>query len=205
MTPQDIILGVRRITGDEEIPLKDTDAQLLARINDCLSVMVDIRPDLFSATGAHVCSAGPDQTLAFARARSILEVVSITAGPAVLPADRGAMDRFNPGWRNSTGAAASNWMPIPDSPLSFSLYPPALSGQSVDVRYVQPHAILTTTSSTINLLPNYGPAIEAYVVWIADAGDDPDKYSSTSVAFLGQFAALLGVKPAAVRQAAGAA
>lgn len=194
MTPQaDIIPGARRILNDEDASgYRWSDAELIGWVNDCLDVMVDLRPDLFNSLAVHTCAAGAEQTLNEPRMRGVQNVLRVTGGRAVLTTDREVLDAFNPDWYSIGQSAAVNWMPHPESPYKFYLYPPAPIGQQVDVRFIQAHQEVGATDS-INVPENYAPAIIAFCVARAEAKDDEQINSGRMQAFLSDFAGMIGV------------
>lgn len=198
MTPQDIIPPVRRVLNDENASsYRWSDAELLGWINACINVMVDLRPDLFSAQETHVCTAGPRQEVTFDRVRLVQEVVRITDGAAILPVDREVFDRYNPSWYTGSSGPAANWMPHPASPKRFYLYPPSPAGQHVEVVYIRAHVPITAITDTINLPENYAPAIQAFVVYRAESKDDEQINTSRAQAFMSDFAGMVGASKGA--------
>ena len=188
MTPQtDIFPKVRALLNDETTPYRWKDSELLGWVDECLDVLVDIRPDLFNSIGEHTCVTGAEQELVLPRVRQFQEVTRIVGGGAVLPTNRVVLDQFKPGWYSDTQAAALNWMPHPESFKKFYLYPPSPDGQVVEVRYVQAHQSLASVSDAINLPENYAAAITAYVVARSEAKDDEQINANRMQQFLSDF------------------
>jgi hypothetical protein len=192
MTPDiDVIPKVRTLLNDETTPYRWKDSELLGWVNECLDVLVDIRPDLFNSLGTHTCTTGSEQLLTFDRVRLFQEVARVVGGNAVLPTDRTILDKFRPSWYMDTPAAAQNWMLHPESFKKFYLYPPAPYGQEVEVRFVQAPTTLSSISDQIPLPENYAGAVTAYVVARAEAKDDEQINANRMQQFLSDFAGMV--------------
>jgi len=192
MTPQtDIFPKVRYLLNDETTPYRWKDSELIDWVNECLNVMVDIRPDLFNSQTTYTCTLGVEQVCTFDRMRTIQEIVQVVNGPAVLGTDRQLLDRFRPNWFNDTPAQAINWMPHGESYKKFYVYPPAPDGQQLIVRFVQAHAPLTAATDSISIPENYAPAVTAYVVARAEAKDDEQINANRMQQFLSDFAGMI--------------
>jgi hypothetical protein len=192
MTPQDIINSVRIVLNDATVPYRAGDPELLQRVNDALAVMVDIRPDLFTVSAPHTCTDGAEQVCTFPRLRVVQEVPRIVGGAALRVASRDALDLFWPGWYSDTPGAAREWMHHPESRDRFYLYPPAVAGQIVEVRFVQSHATLALTD-TIGVPEQYRPAIEAFVVSRTESKDDEHINTGRAQAAMTDFAMMVGL------------
>lgn len=192
MTPSDVITSARRLLNDEQVPYRYSNDDLLSRINDCLSVLVDLRNDLFVVSAEHTCTAGAEQVCVVDRLRKVVEVPRIVGGAALWPSDRALFDMFSPGWYQDTAAPAVNWMRHLDD-LKFYLHPPATAGQKVEVRVIQAAAPLTALDQPIPLPANYQPAIEAFVINRAESKDDEHVNTGRAAAFLSDFAGMVGV------------
>ena len=192
MTPAvDIIPQARFLLQDEQA-VRWTDAELLTWINDCLSVMLGIRPDLFNVLATHSCAAGAEQSLTVDRQVQFQEVVRVVGGTAVLPTSRQVLSSFNPSWFLGTEGPAVNWMPHDESPTKFYVSPPSPAGQQLQVRLVQDHATLVSVTDTINLPENYAPAIGAFVVSRAEAKEDEQVNNGRMAAFMSDFVGMIG-------------
>ena len=190
------IANARRILNDARLPFRSDDTELLAFMNECLNVMVDLRPDLFVTQTTHTCTAGAEQTLALDRVRNIQDVPRIVGGAVVLPTSRALLDRFAPGWYTDTPAAAMNWMPHPRTE-KFYVDPPAPSGQVLQVFVTQAPLPLAALSGTVDLNDNYAGAITAYIVNRVSSKDDESVNAGRAALFMNDFAGMIGVKPAA--------
>jgi hypothetical protein len=192
MTPNDILSGVRTLLNDKTPPYRNGNDELLGRINDCLGVMLDMRPDLFITSDEHTCTAGAEQVCTFERLRQVVEVPRVVGGNALTVADRLTLDQFRPGWYQDTEADAQHWIQHPKSIERFYLYPPSPAGQVVEVRFLQAHAAITALDSVIDIPENYQSAIEAFVVNRAESKDDEHVNSGRAAAFMSDFAGMIG-------------
>jgi len=134
---------------------------------------VVLRPDLFSTTDSHMCSAGTvEQRLSFARASALIDVLSVDGGPALRKFDAEAMNSFYPTWRSSAANVAREWSPIPNDPLGFFVSPRSPSNQALRVRYVRNPKTYGLAETITDLPEIYRPALVAYVVYRAESKDD---------------------------------
>ncbi len=173
MTPQDIIDQARHIMLDTDASPRQSDDELLSYVQEGLREACVLRPDLFSTVATLNCVAGQcEQTLTFANAVQLLDVLCIHNGRALTPFDRTAMDQFRPGWRSDTAGEAQNWAPLQGDPLQFYVYPKAPSSQVLDVRYVRNPAEYALTDSIADLPVVYQPALAWAVVYLAESKDD---------------------------------
>ena len=190
MTPQEIIDEARYVLNDTTASrYRNTDTELLDWVNDALAAAVDIRPELFVAISNHTCTAGTEQAPAFARLVRVLGVNRIVGGDVLLPADKAALDAFDPGWRALAAAAAIHWMPHPD-PKKFYLYPLADTSQAVEVPFVQAPVALAL-SDTVPISDNYKPALVNYVVGMAESKDDEHVDSNRVAQTKADYAAMI--------------
>lgn len=166
VTAQNIITKVRRLTQDEAAPYRNSDSELLGWLNDAIKTVVSLVPQLFTKIGPHVCTAGFRQTLANARAHSLVEVVGVPL------ADLGTLTAFAPGWQTATAGAIQNWLQPASEPLSFYCYPPSAEGQTLSVMFVESPAPLTVTTDEVPMPETYEPALTAYCTAMAEMKDD---------------------------------
>lgn len=174
MTPQDICTTARFILNDNGATYRQSDAELLAYVNDGLREVSVARPEFFSAIGDMTCDVGTvEQSLTFADAISLLEVLCVHEGDSLTPFDLDTMNAFNPGWRTDTAGEAQQWSRFANNPLRFYIYPKApATSQVLDVRYVKNPTPLTAMTSDITEVPSaLQPALVDYVVYRAESKD----------------------------------
>lgn len=190
MTPASIISDARYILNDtRSAAYRQTDTELLQYVNDGLKECVILRPELFSIVQPITCQIGVcEQSIAFAQATVLLEVLCITGGTALLPFDFDTMNAVNPGWRTDTAGAAKQWCKHANDPLRFYVYPAApATPQVLDVRYVRnsPEYGLTDLISAVP--STYASALTDYVVYRASSKDDEFQDNGRSTAFYQSF------------------
>lgn len=195
MTPQDIINQARRITNDLSAPVyRQDDAELLSYVNEGLKEAVILRPDLFSTVGDMTCTAGQcEQSITFADAVQLLDVLCIHGGVALTPFDRMAMDQFRPGWRTDAAGPAQNWAALSGDPLQFFIYPKAPVSQVLDVRYVRNPTEYAINDAIGDLPSAYMPALADYVVYRAESKDDEHVLNQRAAAHYAAFKSKFGV------------
>ena len=174
MTPRDIINQARLITLDTDAALpRQSDAELLSYVQEGLREAAVMRPDLFSTVGDMTCTPGQcEQSITFQDAVSLMDVLCIHGDMALTPFDRTTMDQFNPAWRTDAAGPAEQWAPLNGDPLAFFIYPPAPSGQVLDVRYVRNPAVYALDDTIGDLPAAYQPALADYVVYRTESKDD---------------------------------
>jgi hypothetical protein len=191
MTPQNIITSARYILNDtDSTSPRQTDAELLGYVNDGLKAVAILRPALFSTIGDYACVPGQcEQTLNFDSAVSVLDVISIHSGAAVVPFDIKSMNTFNPNWRNDTAGAATQWAKFESDPLRFFIYPQAPASQILDVVYVKLPTVYTLTQGIEDLPDVYQPALVDFVVYRAESKDNEHVLSQRATSHQAAFVA----------------
>jgi hypothetical protein len=191
MTPQTIITLARHI-------LQDTDAanyraandELVLYVNAGLAELVMLRPDWFTTTGHIECVAGEvEQTITFAEAVALVDVIGIHDGDAVLPFDFGTMQAFHPSWKADTAAQAKQWVAHPADPLRFYIHPKAPASQLIDVRYVRNPAAVALTDTITDVPATAEPMLVDYVVYRAESKDAEHVLSQRAGMYYASFVA----------------
>ena len=155
---------------------------MLGYVNDGLRECVILRPELFSTIGDMTCVAGScEQSISFDDAATLLEVLCIHGGNALLPFDFAAMNAFNPGWRNDDAAQASQWTRFANDPLRFYIYPKAPADQVIDVRYVRNPTVVGLNDPIYDLPVTYQPALVDYVIYRSEMKDSEHVLSQRAV------------------------
>ena len=175
--------------------LQDTDstnyryssADLLLYANDALDAMTLLAPHLFYTDGDVTCIADSAlQTISFDDALSLVKVRRIKNGNAVVQADPETLDAFDSSWQEATSAAAVNWFPVANDPMRFMVYPPATTGQILEVVYVRIPSEYALTDDT-GLPTTYKDAVADYIVYRAESRDDEHVNSNRAAQFLASF------------------
>lgn len=197
ITVGDVIDQARVIVNDNDPDgYRQEDTQIMKWLDGAMATLVSVLPGQFMEPVSHTCSAGYRQTIEAERAVALHEIVGIP------PGDMATLSSFIPLWRSADKAAAKNWMrPTGEEPLTFYLYPPAPSGQVLDLIIVRQPAPFTARSNTVQLPENLLPALVDYVVSMIEYQDDEHVNSGRQAAAMSQFAARVsGAAPGSQRQ-----
>jgi hypothetical protein len=191
MTPQDVITTARYILNDTSSSSpRQSDDELLGYVNEGVKTVQTLRPELFSTVGDFLCQVGQcEQSLVFASATALIEVLSIHGGAAVTQFDLDAMNRFNPGWRTDAEGAAKQWARFSNDQLKFFIYPKAPADQTIDVRYVRTPAVFALADQITDLPLGLQPALVDFVVYRAESKDNEHVLSQRAAAALATFTA----------------
>lgn len=162
-------------------------ADLLQYANDSLDLLVGLVPEVFHTNSTLTCTANAvEQELTLAAALALVRVTGVRNGNAVTVADRHSFDAFLPGWRNLTAAPAVNWMPVDGHPRRFLVYPPAPSGQVLDVTYVAvPGEYAATVDTGLPMV--FSDALADYIVYRAESRDDEHVNTNRAEQFRASF------------------
>lgn len=179
----DVVTKTRIITNDLTQTYRASDAEIIGWLNDCLSTVVAILPQLFVVEGTHTCVAGARQTLANDRAHSLVEVSGVPY------ADYAAMSAFMPTWKTVASGTIQNWLRSTTEPLDFFTYPQQAGGEVLPILYVESPVKLTLTTDVIPLPETYEPALVAYCVGMVESKDDQHVNSGRAAQHMTDFAA----------------
>jgi len=196
MTPNDIIVDVRRIAQDNGL-LRTSDtysaAALLAFTNQILRQTAILRPDLFTlmtdiATTPNVVEQSmPSDSI------RLVNIFAVKDGNAVLEVSREAMDQSTPSWRTEAAGSPVNYMRHVRNPNRYFLYPKPTSGVVLTGEYAQSPPTYTL-SQTIALLPDaFQPAMVAGVLMLVSGIENPTTDSARFKQFQEVYSQTLGV------------
>jgi hypothetical protein len=198
-----IAIDNARLSLNDKLKVRYPDAACLVFGADGVRETAILRPDLFTITQAIACIPGQlVQTVdtAVPRGLYVIDVQGVVGGKAVHKADFDTMRRFNPNFRNDAAGPAENWFPITDDQTkkpqpTYYIYPKAPSGQQLITQYVYDplDGVTVTLSTPIPLADQLIPAIESYVIFRAEMGDDEHAVSGRAQAAYSNFMQLLGV------------
>lgn len=188
-TVQDVADRARYVINDPS-KVRWTDAELFKWLTDALALLLRSKPELFKATVTHTTAAGARQTIATARAVSLLRVVGL------MPFDKAALDAFDPDWETAVSAgAAVQWSPDA-SPLSFYLYPKSAGSATLSLEIVVAPAPIASLADSIPVSDDYLGLLADYVIGMSEAKDAAHVNSGRAQAFMQAFASKLGIKGA---------
>ena len=177
-TCQMIIDKVRYITNDTKVTYRNSDAEIIGWINNCVDATLSQRPLLFATSTQIMLDQGYWQTVTSARAHSIIDLVGVPQ------ADVTALTKFRPNWMLDAFGPIQNWMPLPNSPLSFYCYPPSQAGQLLYAIIATSPVPMDTPDDLIPLPETYEGAVVAYCVSMVEAKDDESVLSQRSAQFM---------------------
>ena len=184
MPASSIINKARIIINDTNVAgtgYRASDPEMLGWLNDALNLMLVMKPGLFTKTVNFTCTSGAMQLLEYARTVEFIEVLGI------LECDRMALDQFLPTWRSATPAAAVHWMRVSGEPFRFDVYPPAISGASIPLRYIESPAVLTAITDVVPVSENYEAALSEYVAGKAEIKDDEHSNTGRAAQLMDRF------------------
>lgn len=183
LTAATVLGNARVLLGDSnpDMSPRNTDAALLAALNEALMAMVTAAPGLFSAHGEMQCAAGYLQQVEFSRAAIFIDVIGLPE------ADPATLGQFMPRWMQSTPGTPENFMRIPADPLRFMVYPPATAAAPLTVRFARAPDPIGAVTDVIPVPEHYGPVLTEYVVGRAELADDEHVNSERATALLARF------------------
>jgi len=193
-----IIASARQILNDlDSDNYRYPDNELLGWVNDGQRAAVVLKPDVSIKEEDFVPAEGTRQQLP-AGGLVLVDVLRHAAtGAAVTMVEHELLDRFYPGWRNaSKAAAAKNFCYDIRNKKQFDLYPPSIGGAAAThvIAYVKEPADIATTADPIELDDVYSVALTDYVLYRAFGKDtESPQNSQKSVFHFGAFQQGLGV------------
>ena len=196
MTPKSIISFARSIYNDNDPQpqyLRLSDAELLNYVNGALKEASDIAPKLFYQSADFTCVQDKtEQSLTFADAQKLIDVLRIKNGKSVLPMDIVGMSSFNPDWASDDAGPAQNWSRYAGDPLRFYIYPKAPNMQLLEVIYVRNPATYTLNEEITEVPESLEPALADYVIYRAESRDDEHSNSGRAVSHYQAFVQKVG-------------
>lgn len=191
--PSDIIATARNIYNDADSVLyRKDDTELLAYVNEGILAISALKPELFNTIGDLECVAGTvEQSVTFADAQVLTEVLCIHDGNALTPFDMAVMSAFRPEWRSDDAGPAVQWTRKAGDPLRFFIYPKAPVSQILDIAYIRVPLVLALTDAITEIPVGYLPALVDYVVYRAESADDEHSNSGRAANHYQSFVAMI--------------
>lgn len=183
LTAGGVIGKARILINDTVAPYRNSDTELIGWLNDAINVALGLFPGLFAKTGTHTCVAGYLQEIVFNRSARFMEVIGIPEADAL------TLTQFAPNWMAATAGATENWMNVPGEPLRFNVYPPAVAGVTLPIRYVESPLPLTTISDVVPMPENFEPSLVDFVAGREEMKDDEHVNSNRAVQLIERFSA----------------
>jgi hypothetical protein len=193
MILDDVIIEVRRIIQDTNIPYRYSDDVLLGFANQALKRISVLRPDLFASIEDIPCTDGSVVQSAPADSIRLIEIYSVKNGDGIIETNREALDQAYPTWMNDAAGPTVNFMRHVRNPNKFFIYPKAPANQVLVGEYSKTPAVYTG-SQTVDLLPDaYFPVVIDATVFIAESVDNEHVNSQRAQLFQQSFTQALGV------------
>jgi len=196
MTPNDIIVDVRRLAQDNGLlrtPDTYTAAALLGFVNQILRQTAILRPDVFTLMTDISTTAGAVEQSMPADSIRLVNIFGVKNSNAILEVSRETIDQFYPQWRTDAAGTPVNYMRHVQNPNRYFLYPRPSAGIVLSGEYVQsPPAY--TLNQTIALLPDgFQPTMVTGVLMLISGIENSSENAARYKQFQDAYTQALGV------------
>jgi len=188
-TIADVLLEVRDQISDTMVPYRYSDASMIRKINQVISRMAILRPDLFTTIATISCAAGGLQTAPVDSLR-IMDVLGNNTGAAVKEVSQDVLDMMIPTWETLPPGPAINWMRYPRDQNRFYVAPAATAGLALTISYARSPATLAL-DDIVPLQDAYKPTVIDGSVWIMESIDAENVESGRAKMFQDSFNSML--------------
>lgn len=191
MTPADVIVDVRRLISDVDIPNRYSDADLLGFLNQTIKRMVVLRPDLFASVGDLTTTANSIVQTLPSDSYRLIEIYQVKNGNAITEVNREVMDQTYPAWVSDPAGVPYNYMRHVRHPNKYFLYPKPIANITLIGEYAKipdDYAI----DDAIVLPDAYFPSLVDGTVFLAESIDDEHVNSGRAKMFMDMFVESLG-------------
>ena len=193
MILNDVIIEVRRIIQDTNVPYRYSDDVLLGFANQALKRIAVLRPDLFAYIGDITCTDGEVVQSAPVDSIRLIEIYRVKNGAGIIETNREALDQAYPTWMNDAAGPTVNFMRHVRNPNKFFIYPKAPASQVLVGEYAKTPPDYDGVT-TVTELPNaYEPVVIDATVFIAESVDNEHVNSNRAQLFQQSFTQALGV------------
>lgn len=180
-------------------------AELVRYLNDGQRDIALIRPDATATTASMSLVAGARQTLPITGAK-LLEVIRNTTGAkrAIRLVNRNVLDAQNPDWYSKAGVTeVKHYTFDAREPRVFYVYPPALSGASVEMVYsaypaniTEPaaNALYTAVTGDLSVQDIFANALTNYILYRAFSKDAETVNATAAAAYYQLYQSMLGIE-----------
>lgn len=190
MTPNDIIVDVRRLAQDNGLlrtPDSYSAATLLSYVNQTIRQAAILRPDIFTLlTDISTTPNAPEQTLPADSVR-LVEIYAVRDGNAITEVSRETMDQGYPQWRTEAAGTPVNYMRHVRNPNKYFLYPRPTSGIVLVGEYVQAPPVHTLSQPIALLSDAFQPIMVSGVLMLIAGTENgtgnADRYRQFQTAF----------------------
>lgn len=193
MTPQDVIIDVRRLIQDDTTPYRYSNTVLLGFVNQTIRRMVMLRPDLFTTVTTITTTPNVSEQTLPSNAVRLVEIFRIQNGASLEEVNRDIFDRVYPQWTTDTAGTPTKYIRHPRNPRAYFLYPRPTAGIVLVGEYVVTPSTYGTLD-TISALPDaYFPALVDGTVYLAESVDNEHVNSGRAKLFFDSFTQSLSV------------
>jgi len=176
MTPNDIIVDVRRLAQDSGLlrtPDTYSAATLLGYVSQTLRQTAVLRPDLFTLIDDIPTTEGVSEQSMPADSARLVNIFAVKDGNAVTEVSREAMDRSYPQWRSDPAGLPVNFMRHIRNPNRYFLYPRPQADVVLVGEYVQSPPAYTLNQSIALLPDSFQPVMVAGVLMLVAGTENP--------------------------------
>lgn len=193
MTPQDVLIDVRRLIQDESTPYRYSNTTLLGFVNQIIRRMVMLRPDLFTTVTTISTTPNVSEQTLPATAVRLVEIFRVQNGTSIEEVDRDIFDRTYPQWTTDAAGTPTKYIRHPRNPRAYFLYPRPTSGIVLIGEYVVTPPTYGNLDP-ITVLPDaYFPSLVDGTVFLAESVDNEHVNSGRAKLFYDSFTQSLGV------------
>lgn len=193
MTPNEVIIEVRRLIQDTKVTFRYSDTMLLGFVNQTLKKMVVLRPDLFAVIADFTTVANTVLQSCPTDSVRLMQIFQIKSGDAVTEVSKETLDQMYPNWVNEVAGIPVNFMRHVRNPNKFFVYPRPSAGVILVGEYAQSPATYAI-NDTVTLLPDaYLTSVVEGAVYLAESVDNEHVNSGRAKLFLDAFVQGLGV------------
>lgn len=201
------------VTLQDPNAVRWTTAELVRYLNDGQRDIALIRPDATATPFTMGLVAGARQTLPTAGAK-LLEVIRNTTGTqrAVRLVNRNVLDAQNPDWYSKAGVLdIKHYTFDAREPRVFYVYPPALTGASVEMVYsaypadiTEPSAgaLYTAVSGNLSVQDIFANALTNYILYRAFSKDAETVNAAAATSYYQLYQSMLGIELSGTTSAA---
>jgi hypothetical protein len=193
MTPADIISEARKLLQDSRAPFRYSDADLLGYLQQTLTRMLNMRPDLFTAIAPIPLQSGTVVQKLPDDAHRLVDIYHVVGGNAVTEIERPVFERSHPNWAQDPAGIPVNYMRHPRNPTAFFVYPQPVDGVSVMAEYAAIPTVPTMNVAITQPGGGYLGALVDGVMFLASSIDDEHVQSGRAQLYRDTFMQTLGV------------
>lgn len=208
MIVSNILDRVRTLLNDQD-GTRWLDSELVSWVNDAQKLIALVRPDASVSNSTITLVGGTKQAVPSGGFR-LLDVIrniasdGVTGGRAIRVVDREVLDSQDPFWHTTTQTGTiKHFIYDNRNPLTFYVYPPAVSGTKIEVMYsVAPTEIVynannpsSTLATALTVADIYLESVVNYVMYRAYSKDaEFSQNPQLAAGYLQTVYSMLGIK-----------